>query len=164
MNLLKYIGMDVHKAMTVIAVLNTVGKVVQETIIETKADAILDLIKGQRGTLHVAFEEGTQAAWLYDLIQPHVASVVVGDPRKITSQGRKADKPDAKRLAELLRTNSLSPVYHGERSTRALKELARSHVAMVGDSIDIEPDVSHMCQHATHALHHAVSVSRRAHV
>ena len=86
----------------------------------------------------MAFEEGTQAAWLYDLIQPHVTSVVVGDPRKITSQGRKADKVDAKRLAELLRTNSLSPVYHGERSTRALKELARSHVAMVGDSTRVK--------------------------
>ena len=133
MNHLKYIGMDVHKATTVIAVLNAVGKVVQETIIETKAEAILDFIKGQRGTLHVSFEEGTQAAWLYDLIQPHVARVVVCDPRKIAGQGRKADKPDAKRLAELLRTNSLSPVYHGERSTRALKELAQSYVAVVGD-------------------------------
>jgi transposase len=133
MNLLKYIGMDVHKATTVIAVLNTVGKVVAEVIIETKAQAILDFIKGQRGTLHVAFEEGTQAAWLYDLIQPHVASVVVCDPRKIPSQGRKADKPDAKWLAELLRGNILKPVYHGEQSTRSLKELARSYTSLVGD-------------------------------
>jgi transposase len=133
MNLLKYIGMDVHKATTVIAVLSAQGKVVQETIIETKAEAILDFIKGQRGTLQVAFEEGTQAAWLYDLIQPYVASVVVCDPKKIAGQGRKADKPDAKRLAELLRTNSLSPVYRGERSTRALKELAQSYVGIVGD-------------------------------
>jgi transposase len=133
MNLLKYIGMDVHKATTVIAVVNVAGKVVQEAIIETKAEAILDFIKGQRGTLHVAFEEGTQATWLYDLIQAHVASVIVCDPKKIAGQGRKADKADAKRLAELLRTNSLSPVYHGERSTRALKELAKSYVALVGD-------------------------------
>ncbi len=133
MNLLKYIGMDVHKATIVIAVLDAVETVLQETILATKAEAILDFLKGQRGTLHVAFEEGTQAAWLYDLIQPHVASVVVCDPRKTPGQGRKADKPDAKRLAELLRTNSLSSVYHGERSTRALKELARSYVAVVGD-------------------------------
>lgn len=86
----------------------------------------------------MAFEEGTQAAWLYDLLQPHVASVVVCDPRKIASQGRKADKPDAKRLAELLRSNSLRPVYHGERSTRALKELAQSYVAVVGDGTRVK--------------------------
>ena len=138
MDLLKYIGMDVHKATTVIAVLNSAGKVVAEAIIETKAQAMLDFIKGQRGTLHVAFEEGTQAAWLYDLMQPHVANVVVCDPRKIASQGKKADKPDAKRLAELLRNNSLSPVYHGEHSTRALKELAQSYNSVVVDSTRVK--------------------------
>jgi transposase len=133
MNSVKYIGMDVHKATTVIAVLNDQGKVVQETIIETKQEAILDFLKSQRGTLHVTFEEGTQAAWLYDMIQPNVDTIVVCDPKKIVGQGRKADKPDAKRLAELLRNNSLVPVYHGEQSMREIKELTRSYVALVGD-------------------------------
>jgi transposase len=138
MNGLKYIGMDVHKATTVIAVLNFAGKVVAEAIIETTASSILGFIKGQRGTLHVAFEEGTQAAWLYDLIRPHVANVVVCDPRKIAKQGNKADKPDAKRLAELLRTNALTPVYHGEQSTKAVKELTQSYTSVVEDGTRIK--------------------------
>jgi transposase len=139
MNSVKYMGMDVHKAMTVIVMLNNAGKVVAEAIIETKAATILDFIESQRGTLYVAFEEGTQAAWLYDLIRPHVAEVVVCDPRKITAaQGNKADRPDAKRLAELLRTNSLIPVYHGERSTRGVKELAHSYTSMVEDSTRVK--------------------------
>jgi transposase len=138
MNLLKYIGMDVHKATTVIAVLSETGKVLAEAIVETKAHAILDFIAGQRGTLHVVFEEGTQAAWLYDLIRPHVANVVVCDPRKITTQGNKGDKPDARRLAELLRSQSLKPVYHGERSTRTLKELAQSYDSVVADSTRVK--------------------------
>jgi hypothetical protein len=86
MKLIKYIGMDVHKAMTVIAVLDSAGKVLAEAIIETEGSTILDFLESQRGTLHVAFEEGTQAAWLYDLIQPRVASVTVCDPRKIVRQ------------------------------------------------------------------------------
>jgi transposase len=133
--------MDVHKATTVIAVLNSVGRVVAEGIIETTATAILDFIKSQRGTLYVTFEEGTQAEWLYDLIRPHVAEVVVCDPKKIAAhQGKKADKADAKRLAELLRTHSecMAPVYHGERSTRAVKELARSYTAVVGDGTRVK--------------------------
>jgi transposase len=134
MNLLKYIGMDVHKATTVIAVLNFEGRIVGESIIETTASSILDFIKGQRGTLHVAFEEGTQAAWLYDLIRPHVAHVVVCNPRKIAKQGNKADKPDARRIAKLLREGALSPVYHGEQSTRALKELVQNYTAVIEDS------------------------------
>ena len=44
----KYIGMDVHKALTVIAVRNSDGKVVAEAIIETKGVAILGFIKGQQ--------------------------------------------------------------------------------------------------------------------
>jgi transposase len=128
----------VHKATIVIAVLDAMGKVLMEAIIETKATAILDFIKGQRGTIHVAFEEGTQAAWLYDLIRPQVANVVVCDPRKIAKQGNKADKPDAKRLAELLRTNALTPVYHGEQSTKAVKELTQSYTSVVEDGTRIK--------------------------
>ncbi len=133
MKQIKYIGMDVHKATTVIAVLDSAGRVLAEAIIETKGAAIVDFLKSQRGTLHVVFEEGTQAAWLYDLIQPHVASVIVCDPRKIARQGNKADKVDAKLLAELLRTGALKPIYHGEKSTRPVKELARSYVSVVAD-------------------------------
>ena len=138
MNIVKYIGMDVHKAMTVIAVLNSDGKVLAEAITETKNQTIVDFIKGQRGMLHVVFEEGTQAAWLYDLIRPYVANVVVCDPRKIVKQGSKADKIDAKRLAELLRTKTLTAVYHGEQSTRAVKELARSYSGLVQDGTRIK--------------------------
>jgi len=138
MNHLKYIGMDVHKATTVIAVLDSVGKVLAEAIIETKASPILDFIRSQRGTLQVAFEEGTQAAWLHDLIRPRVANLVVCDPRKIAIQGNKADKPDARRLAEMLRTNGLKPVYHGERSTRTVKELAQSYTSLVEDSTRVK--------------------------
>jgi hypothetical protein len=37
---IKYIGMDVHKEAIVIAVLNGSGKLVMETIVETKAEAM----------------------------------------------------------------------------------------------------------------------------
>ena len=138
MNQLKYIGMDVHKAMTVISVLNSEGKELAQAIIETKSTTIIDFIQGQRGTLHVTFEEGTQAAWLYDLIRPHVASVLVCDPRKIVTQGNKADKIDARRLAELLRTKGLTAVYHGEHSAKAVKELTRSYQEMMEDSTRVK--------------------------
>src|ERR1700733_6797922 len=78
----KYIGLDVHKESISIAVLNAAGKIVMESVIETTATLILQFLRGLRGDLHVTFEEGTSAAWLYDLIQPHVAEVVVCDPRQ----------------------------------------------------------------------------------
>jgi hypothetical protein len=62
----KYIGMDVHKEAIVIAVRNESGKLVMESVIETKASSILQFLHGLRGELHVTWEEGTWAAWLYD--------------------------------------------------------------------------------------------------
>jgi hypothetical protein len=54
---IKYIGMDVHKEATVIAVLNGSGKLGMESIVETKASSILQFIHGLRGELHVTWEE-----------------------------------------------------------------------------------------------------------
>src|ERR1700704_7151470 len=97
----KYIGMDVHKESISIAVRNDVGKIVMECVIETKANIILDFIHGLRGELHVPFEEGTWAAWLYDLLKPHVAKLVVCNPRKnaLLKDGNKSDRIDAHKLA-----------------------------------------------------------------
>src|SRR5579863_9302521 len=77
----KYIGMDVHTESISIAVRNGAGKIAMECVIETKASMILQFIDGLRGGLHVTFEEGTWAAWLYDLLKPHVTRLVVCDPR-----------------------------------------------------------------------------------
>ena len=131
----KYIGLDVHKESISIAVLNAAGKTVMESVIETKANTILQFLDGLRGELQVTLEEGTSAAWLYDLLKPHVARIVVCDPRKNASmkQGNKSDKIDARRLAELLRLNHLNPVYHGEHGLRTLKELVRSYLTITKD-------------------------------
>src|ERR1700732_4523557 len=126
---MKYIGMDVHKEATVIAVRNSTGQLVMESIVETKAGSLLQFIHGLQGELHITWEEGTWAAWLYDLLKPHVHEVLVCNPRRnaLLKEGSKNDKVDARKLADLLRTGMLRPVYHGEHGLRTLRELARSY-------------------------------------
>jgi transposase len=131
---IKYIGIDVHQATSVFAVMYQLGKLEGEAILETQPEPIIDFLKGQRGTLWVAFEEGTYANWLYNVIQPQVAKVVVCDPRKNKLDGSRTDKIDARKLAELLRLNALKAVYHEQHSTPTLKELARSYVSLQQDS------------------------------
>jgi transposase len=135
MNDIKYIGFDVHKETISIAVMNGAGKLLMESIIETKASTILQFIQGIRGDLHVTFEEGTWAAWLYDLLKPHVTEVVVCNPRKnaLLKEGNKSDKIDARKLADLLRGGFLRPVYHGENGIRTLKELSRTYLTVTKD-------------------------------
>src|SRR6266853_1181612 len=135
MNNRKYIGMDVHQASISIAVSDAAGKVLMECIIETKAATVLEFIQGLRGSLWVTFEEGTSAAWLYDLLKPHVTKVVVCDPRKnaLLKAGNKNDRVDARKLSDLLRAGLLTPVYHGESGARTLRELSRSYLAASKD-------------------------------
>src|SRR5215469_14868784 len=131
----KYIGLDVHKESISIAVMNSVGKVVMECVIETKASTILQFIDGLRGDVRVTFEEGTWAAWLYDLLKPRVTEVVVCNPRKaaLLKDGSKGDRIDAYKLAELLYMNRIKSVYHGEHGLRTMKELARSYLTISAD-------------------------------
>jgi len=125
----KYMGLDVHQAMTVAVVMDAEGKVVLETMVATEAAAVLRLVKSLSGPMRVTFEESTQAEWLYELLRSHVTQVVVCDPRrnKLLSEGSKADKVDARKLADLLRTGMLRSVYHGHQATRKLKELVRAY-------------------------------------
>ena len=131
----KYIRMDVHKETVSIAVLNSSGKLVMESIIEAKAITMVQFVQGLRGDLHITLEEGAWATWLYDLLRPQVTEVVVCDPRKnaLLKAGNKSDRIDARKLAELLRSKLLRSVYHGEHGVRALKELSRSYLTISGD-------------------------------
>ena len=135
----KYIGLDVHQATISVAVMDASGKLVMESILETKAATLLQFLAGLRGNLSVTFEEGAWAAWLYDVLKPHVTHLVVCNPRKnaLLKVGSKSDRIDARKLAELLRGNHLKPVYHGETGVRMLRELARSYLTIVEDQIRV---------------------------
>jgi transposase len=126
MNDAKYIGLDVHQATISATVLDSTGKLVMESILETKAETILQFLRGLRGSLHVTFEEGTCAAWLHDLLKPRIAQVLVCDPRKnaLLKVGNKNDRIDSRKLAELLRSNLLRSVFHENTGLRTMHRAA----------------------------------------
>src|SRR5256885_10619961 len=127
--------MHVHTATISVAVRDAAGKLIMESVIETKSSTILQFIQGLRGDLYVTFEEGTWAAWLYDLLRPHVTNIVVCDPRRnaLLNEGSKSDRIDARKLSELLRANLLRSVYHGENGLRTVKELSRAYLTIGKD-------------------------------
>lgn len=136
MNSVRYIGLDVHRDTISAAVLNQNGRLVQQSVLMTRAAAILDFMGGVRGTVYATFEEGTHSAWLYDLLSRRVDKLVVSNPRKnaLLKSGNKGDAIDARKLAELLRAGLLSPVYHGERSALEVQQLTRSYLMLTEDT------------------------------
>jgi transposase len=129
----KYVALDVHQATTVASVREESGRVIARTIVPTEAGALVAFVQGMRGTRHVAFEEGTQAQWLYDLLVPLVDRVVVCNRRGERAPGNKGDQVDADELSARLRRGGLRAVYHGGAPRATLKELTRTYLNLVED-------------------------------
>lgn len=135
MNNHSFAALDVHAATTTFVVLDEHGKERIHGVCETKAESLLSLVKGISGSVDLTLEEGTHAAWLYELLSPHVAKLVVCNPRKNRrSKESKTDRIDAWQLAKWLKSGDLSPVYHGRHRTRQLKELVRGYEHLVDDN------------------------------
>jgi transposase len=131
---IKYVAFDVHKSTISVAVLNLDGKLVTQAVIQTDANAVRDFLRGLSGQLHLTFEEGTHAQWLFELARPLVSQLLVCNAKHSSSVGNKSDKLDALKLAQYLRAGLLKPVYHGSASTQVLKQLAHNYDSITGDT------------------------------
>jgi hypothetical protein len=131
----KYVGLDVHQATTVASVRERSGRVIARAILPTESVALAEFFASMRGTVNVAFEEGTQAQWLHDLLVPLSHTVTVcnlrGEPRR---PGNKADVKDADNISRRLLSGDLRSVYHGSADRRLLHDYARAYLNAVEDS------------------------------
>ena len=139
-NSLKYVGMDVHKEMTVIVVVDAAGKQLSHSVVQTSSTTIVSSIRAIDGSIHLTFEEGIHSAWLYDLLKPYVAHLIVCNANKINRPAgqNKSDDIDALNLANQLRLGELKAVYHGQHSLRTLQELAHAYQYIVCDCTRIK--------------------------
>ena len=131
---IKYAGIDLHQSTCVIAVHDEHGKALSESIVKTDAETLRNFFRGVSGTIHIAFEVGTQSAWLYEILKPIVSSITVCDVREHKKHGNKSDRIDAHKLARWLRQGDLKAVYQGDRNIRKFRDLAHGYLATVSDS------------------------------
>jgi transposase len=129
----KYVALDVHQATTVAAVREQNGRVIARSILPTDSGALVEFFGSMRGAVHVAFEEGTQAQWLRDLLVPVVDRVIVCD-RRGEHRGNKADQADADKLSQRLLNGDLRAVYHDSDDRLTLQELTRTYLNVVEDA------------------------------
>lgn len=108
MDSIRYIGLDLHWDAILAAVLDSDRTLVMQSVLATRAAAIIEFLNGIRGALRVTFEECNHSAWLYDLPARRVDQVLVCDrhKKKLLKSGHKSDQIDAHKLAELLRMHS----------------------------------------------------------
>ncbi len=118
---IQYVALDVHQATVVVSVRDEQGSIVMRATVATEAKAIVGLVRGLGPRVHIAFEEGTQAQWLHDLLTKQAERVIVCNMRGRGELVNKSDRVDADRLSELLRLGGLKTVYHGASALLTLK-------------------------------------------
>jgi len=102
----RYLGIDVHLQSCTIAVVSNTGKRLKSMVVETNGQALVEAVRLIPGRRHICIEEGTQSAWLVEILGPHSEEIVVSVPMRERGQP-KSDKRDAWKLAEELRTGAI---------------------------------------------------------
>jgi len=131
---IRYLGLDVHRSTVVASVRDEQGKVVMKATIATEEKAIVTLVRSAGPRVHVAFEEGTQAQWLHDLLIGEAERVVVCNVRGRDALRNANDRIDADEMSKRLRDGSLKEVFHGAPEMLTLKELVRCYSNLVEDA------------------------------
>jgi transposase len=133
----RYIGLDVHSQSCTLAILSPSGKRVGCKVVETSAAALIGALGQVPGQKHLCLEEGTQSAWLYEVLEPHVAELVVTVPK--AKKGTKSDELDAWARAEELRVGSFeTKVFKAPKVFAGLREAARSHWVLTQDTTRVK--------------------------
>jgi transposase len=134
-----FVGWDVHQATTSYWVLDASGRTVQEGVLETSPEHLVGWVGGLCGRVHLTFEESPYAEWLYELLEPLVAELVVANPRRHLRTGEgKSDRVDARDLAERLRGGFLVPVFHDWGRLKDLRHLVYGYRDLVEDSVRLQ--------------------------
>ena len=130
----RYIGLDVHAKSCTLAVVGPSGRRLGSQVVETHGAALLSAIRAVARPRHLCLEEGTQSAWLYEVLGPHVDEIVVTQSRG--QRGQKNDERDAFTLADGLRIGALDRiVYKDPRSYGTLRSLAHTYVKVRSDVV-----------------------------
>jgi transposase len=116
-----FVGLDLGSNHCQQTVINTDGSFVSSRSIPTSEFHLRSAFATLGKQAFVHFEASELAPWVYSIISPLVAQVVVSHPRSMAWIGKdslKDDAIDARKLAELLRLNQVHPVYYENLETR----------------------------------------------
>lgn len=130
----RYIGLDVHARSCTMVVLGPSGKKLNTHVLETNGQALVEAIKLIPQPRLLCMEEGTQCAWVYEILKPHVDDLMVINVGE--SRGQKGDELDAYNMAEGLRIGKFKKrVYKEESGYGRLRERGRVYSKMVEDDV-----------------------------
>lgn len=128
-----FAGVDLHKRYLTLCILDPQGNVLREHR-RLGTDALFAVLTEFDEPISVAVEATLHWAWLHDELVSRGYQVEAAHPAQvklITRARCKTDPIDARKLADLLRTNLLPSIWVPDPETRAIRKLLRGHAFLV---------------------------------
>jgi transposase len=129
-----YVGIDVHRKRSQVAVVAEDGKVQLNKNVVNGSEPMLRLIGELPSGTPVAFEAAFGWSWLADLLEDYGFEAHMVHPlrcKAIASARLKNDKVDAAILAQLLRADLLPEAWIAPAKVRQLRALLRHRISLV---------------------------------
>jgi transposase len=141
MNVIHYIGLDVHKKTISYCIKTADGRIVQEGSLAASRSALRSWAEDLRLPWCGAMEATLFSAWIYDSLKPYAQHLAMGHPAKmkaITAGKKKSDTIDARTIADLLRCDLLPTCYVLSPQMRDLRRLLRYRNMVVQQSVRMQ--------------------------
>ena len=135
----KYIGMDAHMSTCTFCVVDEKGQELDNTTLQTNGRLIIDYLENIPGSKKLTFEECELSNWLFKLTRDRVDELVVCNPVANSEyKKKKTDKFDARKLAQLLRGDFLTPVFHDGSKRESFRSLMSGYQDLVNDTVRVK--------------------------
>lgn len=152
-----YIGLDLSAKSTAICVLDEKGVVVIEKEVKTDKESLGFELSSYKGA-HCVVESSGLSEWFCDVIESCGCSIDVIDARRakaIMDQGKKTDRIDAQKLAQICRTGWYTKVHRKSSRARELRSFLTARKQLVESANAIASSIQGILKA------HGIIVSRR---
>ncbi len=145
MNIMHYIGFDIHKKVISFCEKKLDGTVVDQGTISATRASLSKWADVRTAEWIGAMEATLFTGWIYDYLLPHALDLRVAHPamlKAITAAKKKNDAADSEMIADLLRCNLLPECYMAPEEHRNLRRILRYRNFLVREAVKMKVKTS----------------------
>jgi transposase len=150
-DIMHYVGLDIHKKTISFCLKLVDGSIVREGVLNATRQDLDGWLVGVPKPWMGAMEATLFTGWVYDHLRPHATGLKVAHPlmlRAIADAKRKNDRIDARKIADLLRVDLLPECYMAPVEIRELRRELRYRNLLVRQSTQTKNKVSGLLMEA----------------
>src|ERR1700719_1175965 len=141
-----YVGLDVSLKQTSICVVNQLGSIVREGVVDSEPEAIAAFVRlNAPGAVRIGLETGPTATWLWTELKQLGLPVICIDARHakavLKMQINKSDRNDAAGIARIMQTGWFKEVHVKNIDSHSVRALLASRALLVKIKRDLENQI-----------------------